>query len=83
MAVSSHDVQRLAHLMRLDKGLADLGLNSKLDLRRVGIALPSIRVRAKIRRGRWIYTWGPRPWCRVDAEDAGAVQRVHRAAWWL
>ncbi len=79
MPFSDSDLQRLAYLTRLDQGLMCLGADPRLDLRRARVALPSLMVRADFRRGRWIYRWGPWPWCRVDANHENAAERVYQA----
>ncbi len=83
MPFTHHDVRHLSYLTLLDQGLSHLNADVSWDLRPARLVLrtwsASIGIRADFRQGRWIYTWGPWPWHRVDADHEDVADQIYRA----
>ncbi|MEO3872441.1 hypothetical protein ABGB18_26815 [Nonomuraea sp. B12E4] len=82
MPFHDHDLQRLAHLSRLERALVRQGEPVMWDLgfARLVVGGPSEQasVRTALLGGQWLYTWDGWPWCRVDAVDEGVAQLLLR-----
>lgn len=74
------DLQRLAHLSRLERELTRSGERVLWDLSQAALAIQtsseSVHVKAEIVQGPWFYAWGRWPWCRVEALREDAAARV-------